>query len=396
MSRSDPDTLVVIAPLGTPAKRPRLEKTIRLAAQRGWKVEFWGWKRTGEDDLGLGLDGVVDGRALLRGGGHMARSTRLLYPVWALLVFWNMLTRRPRRVFALGLETAIGAWAATRLRSGRYVFDDADRLVMLLNAPKPIDRALRFFERRVSGASAAHVVPGLERYEYRTPAMQLVPNTPDKGLLDQARDFKVARPDAALVVYINGWLHEGRGLGWVRAVAESLPADPLIHFILAGDLADEDAEALAALPCATSLGRTSQVEALAWYRAADLVATFYDPRLQINRFAIANKWGDALFTGTAILLNREVVPGAPYLDSGAAFGLDYGDVDGLRKLLLELAGNPGRIADARRAAVEMRARTGYYDDAMAAVLAVFGTAPAEAELPGSDPPGGGRTLRGRP
>jgi len=360
--------LVVVAPLGAPGARPRLEKMIRIAAAQGRRIEYWGWRRSADDDMGARLEGMVATRTLLGGGAHRGRWLRLLYPVWPLIVFWHVLRHGPRNVFALGLETALGVWAASLLRRVRYIFDDADRLVMLINAPGPIDALLRWLERRVSARSAAHILPALERYEYRTPAMRLIPNTPDDDLLAAAEAVPVERPDARLVVYVNGWLVEDRGIGWIRAVAERLGPSRSIRFILAGRIDNQESERLCALGTVDCLGKVSQPAAIAWYRAADLVATFYDPAQPINRYAASNKWGDAVFTATGIIMNEEVVTGRPLVEAGAALALRYGDVDALEAALVSLAEDPARLDALKRAAAAQRASFPPYREAMEAAL----------------------------
>jgi hypothetical protein len=76
------------------------------------------------------------------------------------------------------------------------------------------------------------------------------------------------------------------------------------------------------------------------------VLTYYDPKVQINRQAESNKWGDCIFLGVPFLVNSEVETAAQFVAQGAAFAVPYSDVDALESLILNLHANPSRLANA--------------------------------------------------
>lgn len=360
-------TLIIIAAGGSPEKRPRLEKTIRLAASQGWLVEFWGWARNPDETCGANLPGVSVSRTLLRGGGYHGSAARLRYPLWVLAVLTAMIRHRPRAVWALGLESALPVWL-TRFTGVRYVFDDADRLVLLFRLPALVTRLLAGLERRVSRDASTHVIPGVGRYDYRSSSMAVISNVPDSSQLQRAFAMPVQRPDAALVVYVNGWLTPTRGLDFIMNIMKEFAADPTIIFIVAAKLDSSRAEDLRHAPNALFLGSLDQVTALAWYRVSDLVITFYDPAIAINRFAEPNKWGDAAKMGTAVLVNSEVETAKPWITCGAAFAVQWNDVPAACALLQALAKDRPRVETAIKATLLMGRSLEDFDTAAAPLL----------------------------
>ncbi len=368
-------TVVLIAPLGEPGKRVRLAKTIRIINDRyHHNIAYWGWKRTPEESLGANLDGIIESSALLTGGGFRSGLTRFYYLAWMLRVFLAVLWHAPQRVYCLGLETALPVWAASRIRRHiHYVFDDADRLVLLWNLPKPIKEIITAFERRVSQAAATHIVPTLARYDYRTTKLYEIANVPEQDQVEEATRSAKSKRDNRLHAYVNGWLDKSRGLELIDQAAEILEnqsCSDIAFNVAIGRITGKPLDFLERSNV-NYLGNLSHTQSLAEYPANDVVLTFYDPAIQINRYALPNKWGDAIVMGTPIILNEGIETAAPLTTAGIAFTVPFDDPNALVSLLLNLHRESSQLDTARAAITNIKSEYKPFDEAIAPVMTTF-------------------------
>ncbi len=369
------ETVVMIAPLGEPGKRVRLAKTIRIIKDRfHHNISFWGWQRIPNETLGANIDGVIETRALLTGGGFRSALTRFYYLIWMFRVFLALLWRAPPRVYCLGLETALPAWIASRLRSRiKYIFDDADRLVMLWSLPKPIEKLIVALEQRVSRDSETHIVPTLERYDYWTAKLYEIANMPDQNQTEEAKLSMQPKGDDRLHVYVNGWLDRTRGLYLIDQVAEILEQDgntDIVFNVAIGRITGELTRFLQRRNV-NHLGSLTHTQSLTQYPANDVVVTFYDPAIRINRYALPNKWGDAIAMGTPIVLNEEIKTAVSLIACGAAFTVPFNDPAALALLLSNLHRDSNRLATARIAITNLSDNYKPFDKAIDPVMAAF-------------------------
>ncbi len=371
-------TIHIITPSGTPAKRVRLAKTLDLLAATGRPLEYYGWQRVDGEPLAEGMDGIVVNKALMSGGGYRNKKARLYYLWWMVVVFTFVLTRAPRRVYALGLETALPIWLASRIRHRtQYVFDDADRFLLIFALPKPVEKFLGFLERKVSRDSLAHIIPSTARYDYETAKMTEVFNMPSETQIGEAEAIAKTAPassaSAKLRIYVNGWLDPTRGLTLIDdAVAELTKRGrtDITFKVAVGNLTAEP-PAFFSRENVNYLGSLTHLQSMAEYKTSDAVLTFYDPAIRINRFAIPNKWGDAIAMGTPVIVNEGVQTAAPLLEVGAAFTVPFDEPMALADLLCHLADNPAAVKTARKAASSLRSRYVYFDEAMAPVISTL-------------------------
>lgn len=340
------DTLHLIAPVSAIRKRPRLAKMVPVFLARGYRVRLHGWlRKPGEMKEFAWPDARVRESAILRGGGYVTRRARAMYPLWMIVVFLRVLTLgRNRLLFCLGWESAFPALLAAGLTGSKVVFDDADRFSMLLRLPGPLHFLLVALERWTSRRAAVHLVPGWSRYEWRHPRMFLLRNTPTTADFRRAREIASPRPDADLVLYVNGWIGHTRGapvfLDLMRRLAGQ---ERCIVMIAAGWTDCEAGHALFALPNVDFKGELPTDQALALYHACDAVLTYYDPSVPINRQAESNKWGDCIFLSKPFIVNSEVETARDLVQRGYGHAVAYSDTDALLALV-------GRLADGRREA----------------------------------------------
>ena len=223
------------------------------------------------------------------------------------------------------------------------MFDDADRFSLVVNFPSAIRRLVQALEEWTSRRVLVHVIPGWSRYDWTAESMFMLRNTPRAEDIDEALSLEVARPEADLVVYANGWLGDTRGAGVILEVLRRLEQSSLnVAFLVAGRV--------------DYRGEISQLEALSLYSVSDVVLTLYDPSIPINRYAESNKWGDCVACGVPFVVNSEVRTAKEYVDRGAAWAVPYADAAGLAALL-ETLPSGDRLREATLAVSEMRAQT---------------------------------------
>lgn len=363
---------VVIAPLSTVARRSRLTKMMPVLKAKGLSPVFYGWERV-EGEAQYGGDKVVEERIILRGGGNNTRRARLMYPLWMISVFWLALRLgRRANLFCLGWETAFPALIASRVTGARVIFDDADRFSLIVSLPRPLHRLVQALEQWTSRRVALHIVPGFARYEWRGQNMMVLRNAPVRSDYERAQQGEVQRSAKGLVIYVNGWFGETRGgpifVELMKKVAErNLP----IRMILAGRLAGPVCQVLAAQPNVEYRGKLELVEALKLYREADLVLTYFDPAIPINRLAESNKWGDCVFLKVPFIVNSEVETAASFARGGAAIAIPYHDVDGLLEILTRLAEQPVGLGDYRDALCDFEGEYRPFDSAFGELIDSF-------------------------
>ncbi|WP_396956969.1 hypothetical protein [Nitrosomonas sp.] len=370
-------TVVLIAPHGEPGKRVRLAKTIRVIKNNyNRDIAYWGWKRKSDETLGANLDGIVESRALLTGGGFRSALTRFYYLAWMLRVFLAVLWHAPQRIYCLGLETALPVWTASKLRPHiKYIFDDADRLVLLWNLPKFIEKIITALEQQVSQNAVAHIVPTLARYDYRTPKLFEIANVPEQNQIEEARHIAKSKQDHRLHVYINGWLNESRGLKLIDHTAMILDRENCsdIVFNVAINTGRQTSDQLSFLEHrnVNNLGYLTHAQSLAQYLANDVVVTFYDPAIRINRYALPNKWGDAIVMGTPIVLNEGIETAAPLISAGVAFTVPFDDPGAFASLLRDFHRDDNQLIAARATIVDIKDNYKPFDEAIIPVMDAF-------------------------
>ncbi|MFW6311775.1 MAG: hypothetical protein ACOC1K_06020, partial [Nanoarchaeota archaeon] len=135
-----------------------------------------------------------------------------------------------------------------------------------------------------------------------------------------------------LVIYINGWLVETRGRRMIIELAKNIPQGLDIKIFIASPQMEEAYENN---PYIEYLGVLPYEEALAYYFLSDLVLTFYDPAIEINKVATPNKWGDAILTNTVPILNKGIETVKDYFPEGGYFEIEYHAIDQLRNTVLD-------------------------------------------------------------
>src|SRR5690606_18236753 len=307
-------------------------------------------------------------------GGYVSKKARMMYPIWMISVFLTVLSLgRNKNLFCLGWETAFPALMASFFTGSKVVFDDADRFSMIVKLPEPFNKWLRMLEKWTSQNSFIHLVPGWTRYEWRSDNMMVLRNTPNLIDYESACSTSLERESNSFVVYINGWVGETRGAPvFVKALESIAQLDERIVFHVAGRVDSLAGELLIKHRNTRFYGEINQAEALAIYSIADVVLTYYDPEVEINRHAESNKWGDCVFFGIPFVVNSEVVTADKFTSSGAAWAVPYRGVDELVKLLVFLCNNPEYLKAASLAMAKHKEDYPVFDVQMEGVIKRIG------------------------
>ncbi|MCX2758277.1 hypothetical protein OQJ65_08595 [Vibrio sp. Sgm 22] len=324
----------IIAPVPSLSRRTRLYKLAQNLLGNNLKLSHFYWSRSVNDSREDFLESIDKIEGLNGGGSKVA--IRMKYFIWMLNVFIHAI-RLPNKsvVWALGFESAFPCVIASIVKKHRVVYDDADRFSMLFPFPKMIRKILERLELYTSNKCLVHVVPTPDRYSSKFTNIFVLPNVPsDREIIESYGLAKNrSRPDASVVVYYNGWIGENRGLtNLVRLRKELSPSE--LHIIVAGRVDGDLAKSFIDMDGVNYIGEVSQKECLSYYYLSDYIYTYYDPSLEINRYAMSNKWGDALFTNTAIIVNNEVEYSDVLIESGLGVSFDYHDFDALKKFIL--------------------------------------------------------------
>ncbi len=364
----------IFAPIPQIRKRTRLAKLSAVLRNANVSIRYYGWKREKSETPEVVSDPGISETTILNGGGYGGSRVRLYYPLWMIAVFRRAL-RLPRGStwYCLGFESAFPALLAAKIRKSRVIFDDADRFSMIVRLPGALNTLVVAAERWTSQQASIHIVPGFTRYEWRYPNMKLLRNSPTSRQFEAGRDIARGldhdRSRQQFTLYMNGWIGETRGAPVFLALMEKLATKcPDVRMLLIGRGDAGAFDRLIRLPNVDYQTEVPQEEALAYYYASDLVLTYYDPAIAINRHAESNKWGDCVFCDVPFVVNSEVETAGKFVESGAAFAVEYGDVETLFQLVIRCKDDPAHLERAREALRKFRADFPPFDEALSEIL----------------------------
>ena len=332
--------IIVIAPLSSLSRRTRLYKlaiflndTLRVK-----DIVHVGWERVKGEKNEHELNFPIKKKIILKGGGYGGLKVRFMYFIWMLKVFFQSFKiKKNELVWALGFESAFPALLVSKIKGFKVIFDDADRFSLIFNFPFPIKIIIQSLEKFTSRKVVRHVVPGIERYDFFSSKFYVLKNTPSKSEYDKGLAIfkEKSWPKAKLIININGWLHKTRGLDVALKLYGKIKNYD-VHFLMAGKLASKEAIELSTKKKVTYIGEVSNSEALASYFASDFVLTYFKPVSKINTLSESNKWGDAIRTNTAVIVNEEVITAEYLRENKACLSNNYDDISSLASNLIEI------------------------------------------------------------
>lgn len=327
--------MIVIAPLPCAKNRIRLKKLINFKNERNEKILFYGWNR--DNDLLEISEPMYESFFILSGGGFANRKARLMYFSWFFAVLKTCLSfEKDEVVWAMGFETAFPALIVSKIKGFKVIFDDPDRFSYIFKKNNFFISVIRFLERKVSKNSYIHIIPCFERYSFKNKSMFVLKNTPEKIEVEKARkicikeDVQSLRKKYEIIIYVNGWLTDTRGMEQVSELAKHKD----LGILIAGRIDSNYILNILDLSNVLYLGEVSSVEALSLYLYSDFVLTYYDPDIPINILAESNKWGDAIEMKTPIIINSEVITGGFLHQANVCISNPYSDTESLYSKIL--------------------------------------------------------------
>ena len=300
------------------------------------KLEYVCWSRG--DASSDSLDSDIEVNVLYSKDPKSRIAMLWSYFVWWIKVFWFCLYRIENKctVFSSRFDVASAVFCASIFnRNVRYIYFDRDAYHMSYNFSF-FTKIITFFEKIVSVNAVIHIVPGFSRDFTNSDNVRILPNTPSKNIFESAILFsKNLKRDTHFTVYVNGWLKSTRGFFMIRSAIKNVNSN--IRFILAGDSSNPNIQELSRMANVDYLGHLSSTEALSYYFVSDLVLSFYDPSVLINKKAEPNKWYDCAFSGTRFVTNYGIDTFDFFRNCPGCYSIDYGDSDALVALISQLA-----------------------------------------------------------
>lgn len=310
---------------------PYLFKLSTILKEEG-DLEYIYWSRT--TDKHDTLDDIEYNMILAVCPNNKA-SLLIAYFVWIFKLFTVFLKRPPseRIYFVSRLDAAIAMWSLRFLgKKFKYIYLDRDAYHMTyqLGFFKPF---VRWFEASIAKQALYHFIPGKSRDFTKAKNVLTIENTPNRKIFEEAKELgKSLKKDIRFTIYINGWLVKTRGASAILQAIKTL--DPKkFKVLVAGPVQCKPISDLIDLDVVEYLGQLSNTASLSYYFISDLVLSFYDPTIEINRKAEPNKWYDCVFCGVPFLTNSGIETSEPFEKIGLAKTINYNSEEDLIKLL---------------------------------------------------------------
>lgn len=314
--------------------RVRLSKFLNYFISNNFEVELW--KKKGDNDSYIEYD--------FHNICSNYTKKHIEYIIWNIRVFLKLLFRNDDSLcIATGFESALPIYLVSILKRKKYIFDNADNFYQSKNFLSFVKNILLNIERKIINRSIFTIIPDPTRakgYGLEDDKFVILKNFPsEKDFLEAKKSSRIKTHK--LVIYLNGWLVETRGLEMIESFLKLLGRDLDLKIKIAGK--KNNLEEILKCKYVEYLGELSPVESLKNYFDSDLIFTFYDPNIEINKFATPNKWGDCLVTDTIPILNEEIETINDYFPMGGFYKVKYNDGVGLHKTVMDIYKFPEKL-----------------------------------------------------
>lgn len=251
-----------------------------------------------------------------------------LAPLWALNAARHLRKANYDIVYAADLEAGLAAYL-----SGRpYIYDVLDTYADRYRVPAIIRAMIRALESRVFRKADLRIHVAEYRHatlssdEESKAATLTIPNTP------LARDVPVASSQRRFDVIATGNIDANRGCDTLLEACRNLG----LSVCVVGKIAPELRDRFRHEENFTFLSYRPSAEALALCAQARAIYCAYDPASRINYLAAPNKIYDAIFCGTPLLINREVLIAREVESLGIARTFTWREQESLTQALSEI------------------------------------------------------------
>lgn len=315
----------------------RLLKLARTYASAGYEVRFAGMDRLGRHPRHSVADGLAC-EYLTAGWGYSNWKLLLGYLVWIAKLTWHCLRTNADLVHAFELDSALPVAIASLVRPLPFLYDVQDNYELRKPWPAGLKQLIGRVDSWVIGRAQRVIVPDEIRivgpFAAHRNKITVIPNCPP----DVASPPVLSDRKRPFTVLAMGHLAAERGIDLLLDTARDMPE---IVLLMAGHFPDPALEEKAlASPRVDFRGWLPWNVAVGLGHEADVVFAFYDPKYEINVLANAQKWFDAMMTGTPVLSNRELANARWIEQEGFGYLCNYGDKAELAATLQTMMKNP--------------------------------------------------------
>ena len=315
----------------------RLLKIFHAYRPAGYEVRFVGMDRMAKKERHGTIDGLPF-EYLTRGWGYSNPKLLVGYPVWFFKYLFHLLRADVDLVHAFEFDTGVPTAIACALRGIPYLYDVQDNYDLRKHWWFPLKQIIRVLDRWVVRRAAGVIMPDKNRvvgpFAGAEEKIAIIPNCPP----DVARPADLPARDGRLTVLAMCELSGRRGIDLLLEAAAGLEN---VRLLMAGRFTDPAVEKRAlSMPQVTFRGWLNWEQAIALGYQADVVFAFYNPEFAVNLLANAQKWFDAMMTGTPILSNAEIKNAAWLTEQDIAYLCPYGAVAKLRETLQAIVADP--------------------------------------------------------
>ncbi|GAC29869.1 glycosyltransferase family 1 protein [Brumicola pallidula] len=315
---------------------PYLYKLSNILTELG-SLEYVCWDRL-EKNENLGDLSDIEYKRILKFSPEGKASLLFGYLAWFFKLLKFFIAHGDSRTiyFVSRLDAAAAIYLVKLFRpSLEYVYLDRDAYHMTYNLGI-FKGIVKWFEYKIAKTSLSHFIPGSSRNFTKLENVSVIENTPNRNFFEQAK-LKSAclRDDDRFTIYINGWLVKTRGANQILKAMEKLDVKKF-RVLVAGPLQCDAISQLIKLEIVEYLGQLNNQDSLSYYFVSDVVLSFYDPSIEINRKAEPNKWFDCLFTETHFITNYGIETAERFANTGMCYQLDYGNSEQLVQLIYDL------------------------------------------------------------
>lgn len=265
------------------------------------------------------------------------------YTTWLLKLFIKLLfSKSDNRVFiATGFESVLPVYLISFFQNKKYIFDNADNFYLSKSFSPSTKKKILQLEESIINQSIFTIIPDISRskgYNVLENKFVILKNFPSKRDYNLSLQSIQNSKDKKFTIYMNGWLVETRGLKMIEEFIDKLKQNLDLKIKIAGKI--DNLEKILNNKHVIYLGELDPISSLREYHNSDLIITFYDPAVEINRVATPNKWGDCLMSNTVPIINKEIQTKNDYFPKGGYFEVEYNNSDDLLKIVMEIYNNP--------------------------------------------------------
>lgn len=278
----------------------RLSKFLRYCEENKIKTEVWGWNRN-RDNVVNTYNAKI--RYLLQGGGYGGKVF-LLYPVWMLILFFNLLFKKSFKdstIFSINFDAALPVYLVSKIRRFDFIYEIRDEISISYNFPSIIASLIEKIDHLLMRSAKLVIHVDKNRIRYNKCNYVVIENSP----YDYYQGVDIVQTKKENSFAVVGLLTIHRGLNEIIQFASD---NPDIKLVVAGKSQDEvlmkNLKNLKNVECYNFMPQIELYDKIKHCRG---IFSLYDPTLEINRLAASNKVYDAMMLGIPVITNKEVI-----------------------------------------------------------------------------------------